>query len=219
MKGFILGFISGGVIAGTATYFITKKVIENKCQEDINEMKAHVKEKSQGEKSKNEDENKEAPSEEDSEDDDDKEDPREKEALKYHKNKIPDKPLPKEYKNIARTYAADDGIDRDELDETPDDTGDEDPENRPDIEIISIDEYGGTPEYEGNCLEYYVKDGQLCYEGGELVDDEKYLIGNALDDSGWRNNDDDDSSLYVRNHRISEDFEICKVFGYYGDLN
>ena len=206
MKKFILGFFLGSLGTGIPTYFITKKIVEDQCQKDINEMKEYYKKKHE---------------EDGTGDISDKE----KEAIKNHVNKVPDKPIPKEYKNIVKSYASDSG-DRekdapDEYYEDGEDPAEKEtpPEDKPDIEIISIDEYGENPLYEKNCLMYYVNDMTLAYEDGQLVDDEKYLIGDALDTDGWRNNDDDDKSLYVRNNRIQEDFEIAKCFGAYGDLN
>ena len=200
MKKFILGFFLGALGAGIPTYFITKKMIEDQCQKDINEMKEYYKKKNSDETDISD---------------------KEKEAIKNHVKKVPDKPIPKEYKNIVTSYASDSGESKkDAPDEYYDDAEKETPpEDKPDIEIISIDEYGEKPLYEQNCLIYYVNDMTLAYEDGQLVDNEKYLIEDALNIDNWRNDDNNDKNLYVRNNRIQEDFEIAKCFGAYGDLN
>ena len=201
MKKFLLGVLLGGIVSGTATYFITKKVMEETCQKDINEIKDHYKKKYEQEKE-------EAVS------------AKEVEAMKAHVKKVPDKPVPNEYKELVKNYDTAQKDDEDAPDEYYDDADVEaPPEDRADVEFITIDQYGENPLYNQNCLIYYVNDMTLAYEDGELVDNEKYLIEDALDRDGWRNNDDDEENIYVRNNKISEDFEISKCFGAYGDLN
>lgn len=201
MKKFLFGFFLGSVISGTSVYFITKKFMEETCQKDINEIKEHYKKKY----------------ETSIEEDVSGISKEEKEAIKHHVKKVPDKPVPKEYKDLANKY---DPKHEEEDSESYDESEVESPpEDKADVEFITNEQYGENPLYSQNCLIYYVNDMTLAYEDGELVDNEKYLIEDALDRDGWRNNDDDEENIYVRNNRISEDFEISKCFGAYGDLN
>lgn len=194
MKKFILGFFLGGAIAGGSTFFITKKYVEDRCQEEVNKLKSYYKNKYEGKNDISEEE---------------------KEAIKNHVKKVPDKPVPPEYKKEVKKYQSDDikeDVDLAEA-ESPE-------EDHADVEIISQDEFEAiNHEFEHSCLMYYVNDMQLATEDGEMIDNEKYLLEGALDIDGWRNNDDMEQNIYVRNNKISEMFEVCKVFGAYGDLN
>lgn len=215
MKKFLIGFFVGSAITGAITYYLTKKYVEDNCQKDINDIKAYYKEK-----------NKDKEISCDAGDTGDAGDKKEEtEPVKKHVNKVPDKPIPPEYKAMTDMYRSADSYDREDIGDAPDEYYDpaeaESPkEDRPDIELISYDEYEGINHaFEHTCLIYYVNDGQLAYENGELVDDERYLVGDSIDVDGWRNNDDAVDNIYVRNNRISEMFEIAKCIGCYGDLN
>ena len=198
MKKFIFGFLLGGVCAGVPAYFITKKMVEDRCQQEVNELKAYYKNKYEGETSKSEEE-----------------------AIKNHTKKVPDKPVPPEYKEETMRYKSDSGDDAPEeyYEEDPADL-ESPPEDRAPVEIISQEEYDDiNHEYEHSCLVYYTEDDQLATEEGEMIDNEKYLLEDALDIDNWRRNDDAKENIYVRNDKISEMFEVAKCFGSYGDLN
>ena len=198
MKKFIFGFLVGGFVFGIPSYFITKKLVEDRCQQEVNELKAYYKNKYEKETGKEEEE-----------------------AIKNHTKKVPDKPIPPEYKELISGYRPEDPKD------APDEYYEEDPadlesppEDRPLVEIISQEEYDDIDHrYEKSCLIWYTEDEQLATEEGEMIDNEKYLLEDALDVDGWRRNDDMKENLYVRNDKISEMFEVAKCFGSYGDLN
>lgn len=81
---------------------------------------------------------------------------------------------------------------------------------------IDYDEYGTNPGFEQKELYFYKGDGVVVEsdgEGEEIVDNPEYLIGNVIDTSGFRT--DEERNLYVRNEYISCDFEIIKVPGTY----
>lgn len=208
MKKFIFGFLLGGIAAGVPAYFITKKIVEDRCQQEVNELKDYYK-------------NKYEKSCEEEADRDSEISTAEEEAIKNHVNKVPDKPIPPSYKKIADKYKSEDAPDEyyDEED-MADADAEYPPEDRPDVEIISQEEYDEiNHEFEHSCLIYYVNDMQLATEEGQIIDNEKYLIEDALDIDGWRNNDEMVDNIYVRNNKISEMFEIAKCIGAYGDLN
>ena len=209
MKRFIIfgvGMLIGGGIGAGISYYFTKKKVEDQCQQDINEIKKSYSKKSQGEKTENKSENEKQDKEEEA-------DPAEEEARKKHLNKVPDKPVPEKYKNLTRTYAADDGNDRSDIDPSEEEFPDDD---EPDVCIISVDEFDKIDHsFEHTTVMYYTGDECLAYEDGELIDNEKYLFEDSLNmDDAW-----DGNHLYVKNNRIGEMFDIQKIDGNYGDLN
>ena len=213
MKGFIFGLITGLSVGGAIGYFVTKRLDEDYINEEMHKLKEYYKDKEKtaikaaGETVE-----------------------KAKEVIVEPKKKIPDKPYPKEYKNLVRSYAADDGIDRDKLKEdrtedAPEEYYEEDPaesehpkEDRPEFELIDIDELGELTGYDESCVMYYTEDNTYAYEDNEeMIEDPRYLFGDVIDN--WADNDEEKDNIFVRNNRISTDFEVCKVFGSYGDLN
>ena len=116
------------------------------------------------------------------------------------------------------------GIVKDDLFPREEDEGDEeDPDDIPEEVIetpvgeiyeISAAKFGSVIGYETNELMYYQNDGVVTDENDEIVENPAALIGNTLEESGFV--DDGRTSMYVRNDRISTDFEIYKVRGTYG---
>ena len=77
--------------------------------------------------------------------------------------------------------------------------------------IISLDEYGATGYLDEVTLYYYTEDDTLTTEDDEIIPDRERVIGNAIDLTGFGTNDE--KVIYVRNTRLSTDYEISKVFG------
>lgn len=75
---------------------------------------------------------------------------------------------------------------------------------------ITPEEFGDAPGYEAKEITYYVEDSTYCDEFEEVIDDEVYLFGTAID--GWDTNHEDTDSLYIRNYQIQVDFKIDKMF-------
>lgn len=100
----------------------------------------------------------------------------------------------------------------------------EDDEDDDDLEFdepfeITIDEYLTRKGFSKNVFGWYTEDDVLANEGDrgpedpELIDDEKNLLGNVLDTSGFKKNDV--PVIYIRNPQLSADYEVTKYFGSY----
>lgn len=63
--------------------------------------------------------------------------------------------------------------------------------------------------YDKIGLNYYVYDDILANEGEEMVDEDLFA-GDVLEDSGFKTDDSD--VIFVRNDRLTTDFEIKKIF-------
>lgn len=68
--------------------------------------------------------------------------------------------------------------------------------------------------YDKISLVYYISDDVLCEENGEEINRYDY-VGYCLDSSGFVQNDDDE--LFVRNDKLTTDYEITKVYTPYGE--
>lgn len=191
MKRFIFGFILGGIASGVATYFYVKKKDEDYISSEIQKVIDFYKKQETDEVLSKE----------------------EQEAIKNHVNKIPDKPIPEDYIKKAKNYQseeAEDALDEDDEDEFIESP----PEDLPDIEIISVEEFGNR-HYDEDALMYYTEDDTLCYEQNEqIIEDRLSVVG---DISEWAYNGETDS-LYVRNNKTSNDYEIIKVIGSYAEI-
>lgn len=74
-----------------------------------------------------------------------------------------------------------------------------------DIEVIAPEEFGEYGNYEELTL-YYLRDGSLVYESGQIVDDPDRLIGyESLNQIGEY---DEPDSVYVRNNREHMDIAV-----------
>ena len=79
--------------------------------------------------------------------------------------------------------------------------------------VIDKSDYELTCEhYDKISLIYYISDDILCEDSGDEVEREK-LIGNLIESSGFDQNEDEE--LFVRNDRLTSDFEITKIFTKY----
>lgn len=88
--------------------------------------------------------------------------------------------------------------------------------------LISIDDFDeATPGYAKRQLLYYMDDGMLVDAEvvssmeEENVVDVSATVGNKLLDEF---DDSLESSCYIRNESVKEDYEVSKVFGAYGEL-
>lgn len=76
--------------------------------------------------------------------------------------------------------------------------------------VIDVSDYELTcGQYDKLELTYHCYDDEL-EDNGESVDNRWLLIGNAISDSGFDDNDDD--ILYVRNDKLQSDFKIVKEY-------
>jgi hypothetical protein len=81
--------------------------------------------------------------------------------------------------------------------------------------IISKDEYfQNEEEFQQSTLTYYVGDGILCDERDDVINEVDETVG---DDNLLRfgHRSDDDNVVYVRNHVLEIEYEICKSEGKY----
>jgi hypothetical protein len=84
--------------------------------------------------------------------------------------------------------------------------------------IISNEEYfADDAGHSQTTLTYYEGDGVLADERDEVLDDVDNVIGdNNIPRFGHRS--EDPNVLYVRNHVLGTDFEICRSKGKYSEL-
>lgn len=79
--------------------------------------------------------------------------------------------------------------------------------------VIDRSDYELTCEhYDKISLIYYISDDILCEDSGDEVE-RGGLIGNLIESSGFDQNEDEE--LFVRNDRLTSDFEITKIFTKY----
>lgn len=77
--------------------------------------------------------------------------------------------------------------------------------------IINVGEYyNQNLHYDKSVFTYYTLDDTLLDENDEIVDDREALIGHAAIDRFHDDNDEPDI-VYVRNDKISTDYEIMRV--------
>lgn len=208
MRNFILGLLLGGAAGSGITYYICKSRFEKTIAEERQKIRREYKEyyeKKQAE---------------------------EDEAIANHAPAIPDKPVESSDRYVQRKQAEEiirdnhyiydpaesEGPTEDDLiaeSEAINNMHDTLAAIHKDPKIIKGEHFGEIVSYDTESLTYYVEDQTLVHEDQSLVDDEGFLIGDALDRYGWRDDDEDDSALYVRNYQIQKDFEIIKVFGEY----
>lgn len=198
VRNLIIGLILGGALGSSITYFVMKGKFEKKEDDIRTEARKEYKEYYERKQAE------------------------EDEAKATHVNKVPDKPIEtKEYKNLAGLY------DRAEMERPSEEDLIAETEGVNAVhealekshgertKILEPEHFGEITTYECESLTYYVMDKTLVHEDGTVVDDESFLIGDALERYNWADSDEDNLPLYVRNYRIAKDFEIVKVMGEY----
>ena len=78
--------------------------------------------------------------------------------------------------------------------------------------VIDESEFGSTGYLDEVYLLYYPEDDLLTTEEGQIILDQGQLIGDLIEETGFRENSVKD--LYVRNYRRSTDYDISKVWGH-----
>lgn len=76
--------------------------------------------------------------------------------------------------------------------------------------LISEDKFDEDDSYEKETLYYYDDDDVLTDEEEHEVDNELYLVGDALDKYDFRNSDE--RVIHVRNYELKTDYEVVKVY-------
>ena len=198
MKNFIFGLVLGAIAGSGITYYIMKEKQKKQLEEDRANIRKEYKEYYERKEE-------------------------EEDAAKItHVKVIPDKPTPEEnkkYTELVREY------DRAELErpteedliaetEAIDNVHNALEAAHDSVKLIKIEHFGEINSYETESLNYYAMDRTLVHEDGTVVDDEAFLIGDALDRYGWRD-DDNDGTLYCRNYKLQKDFEIVKIIDEY----
>lgn len=82
--------------------------------------------------------------------------------------------------------------------------------------ISEADFWNKYPQYDAQTLMYYTEDDVLATEEDEEIFDVGMTIGDALERYGFMDNDE--SEIFVVNHRIGCRFQIQKVWGSYADI-
>ena len=198
MKGFIFGFLLGGVTGAGITALICKSHLEKERETIRKEYKEYYERKQE----------------------------EEDEAKMTHVKVIPDKPVPdkeekQQYTELVREY------DRADFERPTEEDLIEEAENTEKmhnaleqihgdrVKLIQVESFGEIQSYDCESLTYYVYDKTLTHEDGSIVDDVNFLIGDALDRYGWADDDENEDALYVRNYKLAKDFEIVKVMEEY----
>lgn len=83
-------------------------------------------------------------------------------------------------------------------------------------QVISPDEYGEISEYETISLIYYADD-VLTDDADEPIENIEETVGYNFADHFDEFSDDPDT-VYVRNHRLKCDYEICRDTATYSDI-
>ena len=78
--------------------------------------------------------------------------------------------------------------------------------------VIDGSEFGSTGYLDEVYLLYYPEDDMLTTEEGQIILDQGQLIGDLIEETGFKENNVKD--LYVRNYRRSTDYDISKVWGH-----
>lgn len=171
---------TGVAIGGGAGYFVTKKILEQRFEADLNEQIAEVKEyykllRKDGEYSQ---------------------------LVKPAEELVE---LPK-YEDVISEYS---GEEETEEEETVMVEPESDEERNPDEPyVISVDEYmNDHEEYDKNTVTYFEADDVLVDEREQVIPDVEQTVGtDSLTKFGHMSNDN--KVVYVRNERLEADFEI-----------
>lgn len=214
-KSFIAGIAVGGLIFGVGTFFVTKHVLEEQKQNDIQAMRKHYKEKYAP---KNVAVQKEDPAD-----------------IVEHINKVEKEKEINEYHEITGRYDPAETISPSEDDEedAPEEYYDDDKidelmanqEAKEAMEydkkfrnhepvIISEEDYEtGVPGYDSKEVSYYVDDDTYVYDDSdEIIDNPLYTFGRSIKNLKWDEDNLQLDDIFIRNFNISTDFRIAKQF-------
>ena len=100
-----------------------------------------------------------------------------------------------------------------EVDGVPSDDSAEETHKSGDIYEIPYDKYGTKPGWDVKEIYYYIGDGVVVDDDEQFIDNPDYLLGNVIETSGF--NEDGVRNIYIRNEKISTDFEVMKIDGSY----
>ena len=204
MRNLLIGLILGGILGSGTTYYICKKKMDEREDEIRSEARKEYKEYYERKQVE------------------------EDEAIATHVKKVPDKPIPQEYKELVNNYRVEEPDpaelenpqdDEEEVDYAEEETVVDDliqehlEKQNPNPKIILPESFGELNTYDTETLTFYQQDRVLVHEDETLVDDINFLIGDSLDRYGWA--DDDDDVLYVRNYKLQRDYEIIKKYEEY----
>jgi len=170
---------SGLVIGGGAGFFVTKKMLEQRFEADLNLQIAEVKDyykllRKEGEYAQ----------------------------LIKPEEKLVEQP---KYEEIISEYSGEDEVENEEAIVVE---PYEEERNADEPYVISIDEYMNDREdYDKNTVSYFEIDDVLCDDREQVIPDIEATVGtDALTKFGVKSNDN--KVVYVRNERLAADFEI-----------
>ena len=84
-------------------------------------------------------------------------------------------------------------------------------DDKPDVKIISPEEFGNLENYEESCWVLY-SDNIITDEFNNIVKDPKLFLGDCLDCL-----EDNDESIFIRNNDTYTDYEIIRIDDTYND--
>lgn len=206
---FLLGVGAG--VAATYKYF--KEKYRMKEEEEVESVKNYWK------KLYGKDENKEKRGSGNKETNKKEETPvNSKSSLDYKaKEKPTDRPRPKYNTYAKKMDSAESEFPREEDEDTTKTTSNA---VEPDIYEIGFDEYFANNGYAKTQLNYYTYNRVVTSEkerdedDPEVVDDYHVLLGYVLEQSGYMD-DNNITSIYIRNDQLSADYEVNKLFAQY----
>lgn len=110
------------------------------------------------------------------------------------------------YKNITNRYAGKSTVDE----EAAEEEATTHPSAKATIYVVSLEEFSEEmAHFDKQTLTYYEDDDVLTDEGDEQISDVDSLVGDALDRFG--DGSEDPEVVYVRNVRLSTDFEVIRL--------
>lgn len=211
-KSFIFGFVVGGCVSGVAAHFITKHLMEKKCQDEIAEMRERYYSSEYT--------------------------PKKAEILKEREKPDPET-IVEGYKTTENRDIYDraelerPSEDENEGDQDAPDSYYEDVENPEAIEAMNSDleniDYDranskkdpeeivesevGTHGYDVEYLTYYMEDKTFINSQEQIVDDPRDLLGICLETEGFLEREDTSEEIFIRNYRYATDYCITKELG------
>lgn len=84
--------------------------------------------------------------------------------------------------------------------------------------LINSMEYDSTGYLDTINLYYYMEDGTLATEDDELIDDISSYVGDCLDTSGFKK-DEEITDIYIRNYKMGSDYWVTKMPGKFSEYD